>query len=88
MNGLIKFLHNAIVLIFIGLIRVYRLTLSPMLGLSCRFHPTCSAYALEALTQQGAFNGLKLIVKRVGRCHPWSDGGLDPVPPVKNKEKK
>lgn len=64
----------------IGLVRGYRLLLSPWLGSSCRFEPTCSAYSLEALQQHGAAAGTYLTVARVLRCHPWCDGGLDPVP--------
>ena len=64
----------------IGLVKAYRLLLSPWLGQSCRFEPTCSAYALEALERHGAAAGLALMVGRVGRCHPWCAGGLDPVP--------
>jgi hypothetical protein len=59
----------------------YRLALSPLLGPRCRFHPTCSAYALDALEQHGALRGLWLSIRRVGRCHPWHPGGYDPVPP-------
>jgi hypothetical protein len=51
-----------------------------MLGRSCRFHPSCSEYAVEALERHGAFKGLWLAVRRVGRCHPWHPGGYDPVP--------
>jgi len=61
-------------------IRAWRL-LSVHLPPRCRFHPSCSQYALEALTVHGAARGTWLAVKRVGRCHPWHDGGLDPVPP-------
>jgi uncharacterized protein len=62
------------------LIRGYRQLLSPLLPPSCRFQPTCSAYALEAVTQHGAALGSWLAVKRILRCHPWSPGGYDPVP--------
>jgi uncharacterized protein len=62
------------------LIRRYRQLLSPLLPPSCRFQPTCSAYALEAVTQHGAALGSWLAVKRILRCHPWSAGGYDPVP--------
>ena len=62
-------------------IRAWRL-LSVHLPPRCRFHPSCSQYALEALTVHGAARGSWLAVKRVGRCHPWHDGGLDPVPPA------
>jgi putative membrane protein insertion efficiency factor len=64
----------------IGAVRGYRFFLSPWLGSACRFAPTCSAYALEALDRHGAAAGLALTVGRIGRCHPWCAGGLDPVP--------
>lgn len=64
----------------IGLVRGYRLLLSPWLGSSCRFEPTCSAYALEALQRHGAAAGSALAVGRVARCHPFCAGGHDPVP--------
>jgi putative membrane protein insertion efficiency factor len=61
-------------------IRAWRLV-SVHLPPRCRFHPSCSEYALQALTIHGAGRGTWLAVRRVGRCHPWHDGGLDPVPP-------
>jgi hypothetical protein len=64
----------------IWLVRIYQYAISPMLGRSCRFHPSCSEYAVEALERHGAFKGLWLAVRRVGRCHPWHPGGYDPVP--------
>lgn len=64
----------------IGLVRLYRFALSPWLGSSCRFEPTCSAYALTALTAHGAIAGTALTVARLARCHPWCAGGCDPVP--------
>jgi putative membrane protein insertion efficiency factor len=64
----------------IGLVKGYRLLLSPWLGSSCRFTPTCSAYALQALEQHGAAAGSYLTLARVVRCHPWCEGGHDPVP--------
>lgn len=66
--------------LLIGMVRAYRFFLSPWLGSACRFEPTCSAYALEALTRHGAMAGSALTVARVGRCHPWCAGGVDPVP--------
>lgn len=62
------------------LVRAYRLLLSPWLGSNCRFEPTCSAYALQALERHGALQGSWLTMKRLGRCHPWCAGGCDPVP--------
>lgn len=63
-----------------ALVRGYRLFLSPSLGSSCRFEPSCSLYALQALDQHGAAMGSYLTVARLARCHPWCAGGLDPVP--------
>ena len=62
-------------------VRAYRLLLSPWVGHACRFQPTCSAYALEALERHGALRGSWLTVRRIGRCHPWGGWGYDPVPP-------
>jgi hypothetical protein len=64
----------------VGLIRVYQYGISPMLGRSCRFSPSCSDYAVEALQRHGAIRGVWLALRRVGRCHPWHPGGYDPVP--------
>ena len=61
-------------------VRGYRLLLKPWLGNACRFEPTCSAYALQALQQHGALVGSTLAAGRVLRCNPWCDGGCDPVP--------
>ena len=66
--------------LLIGLVKGYRLLLSPWLGSSCRFEPTCSRYALGALENHGAAAGTYLTIARLARCHPWCDGGLDPVP--------
>ncbi|MFV0679407.1 membrane protein insertion efficiency factor YidD [Ottowia sp.] len=64
----------------IGLLKAYRLLLSPWLGSACRFEPTCSRYAIEALEQHGAAAGSYLTLRRLARCHPWCEGGCDPVP--------
>ncbi len=66
-----------------GLVRVYQVTLSPFIGQQCRFEPTCSHYALQALEAHGALRGSWLAVKRVARCHPFHPGGFDPVQPVR-----
>jgi len=63
-----------------ALIAAYRYTLSPLLGRSCRFFPSCSEYAMEALERHGALRGSWLALRRVARCHPWHPGGYDPVP--------
>lgn len=65
---------------FVALIWTYRCTLSPFLGGQCRFHPTCSRYALEAYREHGPILGTRLTIRRVLRCHPLSKGGYDPVP--------
>ncbi len=62
------------------LVQLYRWTISPWLGANCRFEPTCSSYAIEALRRHGAFRGTVLAAKRIGRCHPWGRSGYDPVP--------
>lgn len=72
-------------LILIGLLKAYRFAISPLYGQVCRFYPSCSAYALEAVTVHGALKGSWLAVRRVGRCHPWNPGGYDPVPPGKSR---
>ncbi|MCW5635546.1 MAG: membrane protein insertion efficiency factor YidD [Rubrivivax sp.] len=64
----------------VAAVRAYRFALKPWLGSACRFEPTCSAYALEALERHGALRGSVLTGWRLLRCHPWCDGGLDPVP--------
>lgn len=66
--------------VLIMVVRGYRLFLSPWLGSSCRFEPTCSRYALDALQMHGAATGSYLTLRRIARCHPWCDGGHDPVP--------
>jgi len=66
--------------ILLAVIRVYRLTLSPWWGGQCRYTPTCSLFAAEAIERHGAWQGTWLAMRRVGRCHPWHGGGYDPVP--------
>jgi uncharacterized protein len=66
--------------ILMTFIRGYQKLLSPLLGNRCRFHPTCSSYALEAIDRFGALKGSYLALRRIGRCHPWHAGGVDPVP--------
>lgn len=62
------------------LLRTYQYALSPFLGPSCRFYPTCSNYAIEAVREHGAARGCLLAAKRLCKCHPWHPGGVDPVP--------
>ncbi|HEB98888.1 MAG TPA: membrane protein insertion efficiency factor YidD [Thiotrichales bacterium] len=66
--------------ILIAAIRCYRFLLSPWFGQQCRFHPTCSCYAITAIERHGALRGSWLAIRRIGRCHPWHAGGHDPVP--------
>jgi uncharacterized protein len=64
------------------LIRLYQWTVSPLLGPACRFYPSCSQYALQAVLRFGVFRGGWLSLARLSRCHPWHPGGFDPVPPA------
>jgi putative membrane protein insertion efficiency factor len=73
-------MKNPAVLLLTGVIRLYRLILSPLLPPSCRFQPSCSAYAITALSRYGAARGSWLALKRIFRCHPWGGQGYDPVP--------
>jgi putative membrane protein insertion efficiency factor len=73
---------------FRWLIQFYRLFISPMLGPRCRFYPSCSVYALEALEQHSLGYALWLIMRRLGRCHPWGGSGYDPVPPKDDQASK
>lgn len=66
--------------ILIGFIRIYQYAISPLLGANCRFSPSCSHYCVEALHKYGTVKGTWLGVKRLSRCHPWCQGGFDPVP--------
>ena len=68
--------------VLMALITGYRRFISPLLGVRCRFAPSCSAYALEAVREHGALRGMWLAVRRIGRCHPFNPGGFDPVPPA------
>lgn len=77
-----RWLANLLVL----LVRGYQLFISPMLGQHCRFHPTCSQYAIEALQVHGAIKGSWLTLLRLGRCHPLHPGGYGPVPPGRSRE--
>ena len=67
--------------VLLGLIRLYQILLSPFFGQQCRFYPTCSSYAREAIEVHGALKGSWLAVRRLARCGPWHPGGPDPVPP-------
>ena len=71
--------------ILVGIIRLYQKTISPLLGHNCRFRPTCSEYAIEAIQVHGVVKGLWLGIRRLLRCHPWGPHGYDPVPPKREK---
>ncbi|MGD8567250.1 MAG: membrane protein insertion efficiency factor YidD [Gammaproteobacteria bacterium] len=72
--------------LIIGLIRAYQYLLSPFLGSHCRYYPSCSSYAVTAIQDHGILKGLSLALRRLGRCHPWHEGGYDPVPENTNKD--
>lgn len=76
-------MRNPVKLLVVWFLRAYRFLISPLYGQVCRYHPSCSAYALEAVESHGVIRGSYLTVRRLGRCHPWSRGGYDPVPPTK-----
>ncbi|MEC7860401.1 MAG: membrane protein insertion efficiency factor YidD [Pseudomonadota bacterium] len=72
---------NKILIAFvINLIKIYKKFISPLIGINCRFQPTCSSYCEEAVNRHGLFKGLKFSIKRVSKCHPWGGSGYDPVP--------
>ncbi len=70
--------------IIVAVIGAYRFAISPMLGSNCRFHPTCSAYAAEAIDELGVWRGGWLALRRISRCHPYNAGGYDPVRPIEH----
>ncbi|MFW5451492.1 MAG: membrane protein insertion efficiency factor YidD [Methylophagaceae bacterium] len=72
--------------ILISLVRAYRLLFSPWVGMHCRFQPTCSEYMIESIERFGAIHGTWLGLCRLSHCHPWHEGGLDPVPELKTKK--
>ncbi|MEP1471341.1 MAG: membrane protein insertion efficiency factor YidD [Halieaceae bacterium] len=67
--------------LLITILSVYKACISPLLGNHCRFYPSCSSYAMDAIEEHGVFKGSYLTLKRLGKCHPWHEGGVDPVPP-------
>ncbi len=77
---MIKLLGRLLALPMLGLVGLYRLAISPWLGNNCRYEPSCSEYAMDALRLHGAFRGGWLALRRIGRCHPWGGSGYDPVP--------
>lgn len=74
--------------LLLALLRVYQWAISPLLGPHCRFHPTCSQYAVEAIDRFGVWRGGWLALRRLLKCHPWCEGGLDPVPDFPEKSSK
>ncbi len=80
MKRLLDLLNRAVAFLLTLPVLFYRACISPMLPPSCRFTPTCSQYALEALRKHGAVKGMWLAVRRILRCHPWGGSGYDPVP--------
>ena len=77
----VRLVSQVVVFVLVTLVRAYQLLVSPMLGPTCRFYPSCSAYAVEALRSHGPLRGSWLTIRRLGRCHPWNPGGVDLVPP-------
>lgn len=77
-----NFVSRVLALPLRAIVWVYRYAISPLIGANCRYQPTCSAYAEEALRTHGAFKGGWLALQRIGRCHPWGGSGYDPVPGV------
>lgn len=75
-------LRSLLQTLLLGFIRVYRWVISPLFPPVCRYHPTCSQYALEAIARFGPWRGSWLALRRISRCHPWHPGGYDPVPPL------
>ena len=78
-------MQNIFSLCFVTLIKGYQTFLSPLLGSNCRYQPTCSQYAIDVIKEWGSFKGSFLALRRILRCHPWSESGYDPVP---SKERK
>jgi len=79
MTAILKTLKIILQSLMLGLVRLYQMVLSPWLPNACRYTPTCSQYAIEAITKYGAFKGGWLAAKRISSCHPWGGSGYDPV---------
>ncbi|MFD1631448.1 membrane protein insertion efficiency factor YidD [Pseudopedobacter beijingensis] len=77
---MLRLIKNIFSFFFLLLIKIYQYFLSPILGASCRYTPTCSQYGVEAIKKHGPFKGGWLTIKRISRCHPWGGHGHDPVP--------
>ncbi len=80
LSKLLEYIKAAVVFILIIPIKIYQLTISPLLGASCRYTPTCSTYSIQALKKYGPIKGTYLAIKRIMRCNPWGGHGHDPVP--------
>jgi putative membrane protein insertion efficiency factor len=78
--------RKILILPFVILIKAYQWIISPLLGPSCRFQPTCSHYSLEAFKTHGVIKGFYISAVRISKCHPWGKSGYDPVPPAKNSQ--
>jgi uncharacterized protein len=76
----LKIISTPVRYLFIGLIKFYQYSISPLFGPACRYEPSCSQYSIEALKKHGLFKGIYFAVKRIGSCHPWGGHGHDPVP--------
>jgi hypothetical protein len=74
-------MRSPLTVVLVGLLRVYRSVVSPLYGPVCRYYPSCSAYAMQAVQTHGGVRGGWLAARRLARCHPWADGGIDRVPP-------
>jgi uncharacterized protein len=81
----VRAVSGVLVAVLVAIVRVYQITLSPFFGAQCRFFPSCSEYAIEALQTRGAVRGLGLAVWRILRCNPYGGHGYDPVPPPKKE---
>ena len=75
-----QWLKTIFSMVIVGLVKFYQLAISPWLGKSCRYSPTCSQYMIEAVQEWGPLRGFWMGIKRIGRCHPWGGHGFDPVP--------
>ncbi|QEL11102.1 membrane protein insertion efficiency factor YidD [Kushneria phosphatilytica] len=80
--GLIR---RGVILLLVGVVRLYQYGISPLMGPRCRFWPSCSQYTVEALQAHGVCRGSWLALRRISRCHPWHEGGVDPVPPPRDR---
>lgn len=80
MNRLIAMIKQLPTRCVIAIIDIYRYFFSPLMGKNCRFHPSCSTYGKQAVLRFGALKGVWMTIKRLSRCHPWHEGGYDPVP--------